>query len=121
MPYLFFSKCSRILNYFLLNIQNLLIQEKTIATTQVQAFVVIQKISKIGNFTCNYLKNYKDSENAVKSKRCSIFHELSEKIHKMATFFSDQTGSLKGYECIKRKILMEKCFHIPLAPPPPIS
>ena len=40
---------------------------------QVHVFVVIHKISKIANFTCNYLKNYNDSEHAVKTKNASFF------------------------------------------------
>ena len=40
---------------------------------QVHVFVVINKISKITNFTSNYLKNYNNSERAAKTKNAPFF------------------------------------------------
>ena len=51
-----------------------------------QVFVVIHKISKIVNFTLNYLKNYDDSEHAVKTKNASFFMNFLNINKKWPTF-----------------------------------
>jgi hypothetical protein len=50
---------------------------------QVHVFVVIHKISK---FTCNYLKNYNDSEYVVKTKDAPFFMNFPN-IYKNGNFF----------------------------------
>jgi hypothetical protein len=61
---------------------------------KVQAFVVIHTISKIANFTHNYLKNYNDPEHAVKTKNAPFFMNFPN-INKKWQLFSDRTGPLK--------------------------
>ena len=53
---------------------------------QVHVFVVIHKISKIANFTRNFLKNYNDSEHAVKTKNAPFFMNFSN-MYKVGNFF----------------------------------
>src|SRR3569623_1880096 len=40
--------------------------------------ITTKTCTQIQNFKRNYLENYNDSEHTVKTKKCFIFHELSE-------------------------------------------
>ena len=48
--------------------------------TQKSLCITTKSLYTNSKFKRNYLENYNDSEHAVKTKKCSIFHDLSEYI-----------------------------------------
>jgi hypothetical protein len=71
--------CARFFMFVSLSYKNLL---QCSFYTNLKNRLKIQKSLCITTKTCtqiqNFLENYNDSEHAVKTKKCSIFHELSE-------------------------------------------